>query len=226
MPRCCVFCGTECVPAELFCCSDCAADLPWNEHQCLRCAEPLAPATVANVECGRCQQRPPPYIAAATPLVYMFPVDAAIKRMKFHRGLEYVPAFTPMLEAMLAKLPADIDALLPMPLHWRRHALRGFNQAAELCRPLSRRIGLPMLVNAQRVRFTPYQSGLDASQRRINLRAAFAIRGRLKARHVLIVDDVITTGETSRALAATLLQAGVGRVSVLAVARAGRVSPD
>ena len=121
----------------------------------------------------------------------------------------------------MANLPADIDALLPVPLHWWRHATRGFNQADELCRILQKNHKLPLIRNVTRVRATPYQSGLDARSRRRNLRSAFAARGQINARHVLIVDDVITTGETCRQLAKVLRKNGAEKVSVLAIARAG-----
>ncbi|MCH8118030.1 MAG: ComF family protein, partial [Proteobacteria bacterium] len=97
------------------------------------------------MDCADCQQCPPPFIAAATPLRYTFPIDAAIKAMKFRRRLYYVPAFSPMLMKTMACLPKDVDALLAVPLHWRRHATRGFNQAVELCKPLQKLTGLPML---------------------------------------------------------------------------------
>ena len=77
MPRCCVFCGTECDATELFCCTGCALDLPWNDPFCPRCAEPLATALAAHVECAACQREEPPFTAAAAPLLYAFPVDAA-----------------------------------------------------------------------------------------------------------------------------------------------------
>jgi len=219
MPRCCVFCGVECEPFEEHVCRGCAADLPWNENQCPGCAEPQQTMLAAGLHCANCQGAPSPFAAAATPLRYAFPIDAAIKLLKFRRRLDYVPAFGALLAGMLASLPPNIDSLLPVPLHWRRQAVRGFNQADELCRELHRRSGLPVLRNARRVRATPYQSGLDARSRARNLRAAFAVQGSIGAKHVLIVDDVITTGATCRQLTRQLLQTGVPEVSVLALAR-------
>jgi ComF family protein len=173
-----------------------------------------------DICCASCQQEPPPFTSAVAALRYSFPVDAAIKAMKFRRKLCYVPAFVHLLMMSADKLPAGIDALLPVPLHWRRQALRGFNQAAELCGPLRRQTGIEQINNVVRRRPTPYQSGLAARLRRTNLRRAFAMRGKVRARHVLIVDDVITTGETCRELARVLRDAGVEKVSVLAIARA------
>jgi ComF family protein len=220
MPRRCVFCGVSRRHYEAAVCGCCAADLPWIEEQCPTCARPLAAKPADGIPCAGCQQRPPPFAAAVAPLAFEFPVDAAIRLFKFHRRLHYAAAFGDLLCAAAAGLPGDIDALLPVPLHWTRHGVRGFNQAAEICRPLQKATGLPLVRNVIRVRRTPYQSGLGARERRRNLAGAFAIRGRVRARHVLLVDDVITTGETCDQLARLLLAHGVRRVSVLALARA------
>ena len=190
----CAFCGrVQKQPV----CEPCRADLPW-----------LNPAF--DLE---------PFEAARAPLGYAFPVDAAIKRLKFQRRLFYVPAFAMLLRDTIASLPRNIDALLPMPLHWRRQALRGFNQAAEIANAVQAVTGLPLITNVVRSRHTPYQSGLTAAQRRRNLRNAFRARGPIESEHPLIVDDVITTGSTSRQLAQVLFAAGVPAASVLAIAR-------
>lgn len=219
MPRCCVFCGVECEAFEASCCRGCAGDLPWNNNACPGCAESQQTPLVDGLRCASCQATPLPCVAMAAPLRYGFPIDAAIKFLKFQRRLEYLPAFGTILAAALLKLPADIDALIPVPLHWRRQALRGFNQADELCRELQQRCELPIVRNARRRRATSSQSGLDARARARNLQGAFAISGQVLARHPLIVDDVVTTGATCRELTNELLRSGVPQVSVLALAR-------
>lgn len=219
MPRCCVFCGAVCQPHEDYICRGCTRDLPWNDSQCPTCARPQKTPLVADLSCASCQVAPPPFTAAAAPFRYAFPIDAAIKLLKFRRRLEYSPAFGAMMAGMLTALPADIDSLLPVPLHWRRQAGRGFNQADEICRELRRRSGLPVIRNAHRVRATPYQSGLDAVARARNLNGAFVVQGDIVAKHILVIDDVITTGTTCRQLAEELLRAGVPKISVLALAR-------
>jgi len=175
-------------------------DLPWRVPLC---ATDHSPLTVI-----------------AAPLEYAFPIDAALKLLKFQRRCDYVPVFAELLWQLVGELPGDIDALLPMPLHWRRQAMRGFNQAFELSRVLQKRSGLPLLPGIRRVRATAFQSGLDAADRRHNLRNAFRAREPVVAKHVLIVDDVITTGETCTRLAAVVIAAGAEKVSALAVARA------
>ena len=213
-PDACVLCGAAGAPRGF--CASCDRDLPRLDSACARCAVPLAP----GAECPDCARSPPPFAAARAALAYTFPVDAALKALKFRRQLHYVPAFAGLLEPLLSEAFPAADALVPVPLHRWRHATRGFNQARELCRPLARRSGLPILGTAHRIRRTRPQAGLDAPARRRNLKQAFAIRGRLTCRHPVIVDDVMTTGETCRHLAHALLEAGADSVSVLAVARA------
>ena len=219
-PKCCVFCGTARRHYEPAICAGCEGDLPWIREQCPGCARSLTTRPAAGVRCAECQERPTPFDVAAAPLAYEFPVDAAIRLFKFQRKLHYATAFGELLCKAAANLSSDIDALLPVPLHWTRHGVRGFNQAAEICRPLRKSSGLPVLRNAVRIRRTPYQSGLGARERRRNLSGAFAVRGTVGAQHVLLIDDVITTGETCALLARELLAHGARRVSVLAIARA------
>lgn len=200
MPQRCVFCATRCHSFEPAICTGCMADLPWRTQLC--------------------DTSSPPFAVCAAPLEYAFPIDAALKALKFRRRLDYVPALAELLWRVRDELPGDIDSLLPVPLHWRRHAMRGFNQATELCRVLRQRCDIPILHDVRRVRATSFQSGLDADARRRNLRQAFASGGHIAAQHVLIIDDVITTGETCRQLAKVAIKAGAKKVSVLAVARA------
>ena len=154
------------------------------------------------------------------PVAYAFPIDAAIKALKFRRRLFYAPAFSELLCAAATGLPDDIDAVLPVPLHWRRRWFRGFNQAEVIARPVAKCLGVPLLRKVHRKRATPFQSGLTARERAKNLRSAFVVRGALPFQHVLIVDDVITTGTTVRQLASVVKHAGVKKVSALALARA------
>jgi len=200
MPLCCVFCGTRSLPPERYVCCACGAELPGLESP---------PPGVSS-----------PFVVEAAPFAWAFPVDAAIKALKFKRKLYYAPALAELLFKTCRHLPDDIDAVLPVPLHWRRRAFRGFNQAEEIARPVARQLGLPLVHNVARCKATTFQSGLSARQRVRNLRKAFVVRGRLPYVHVLIVDDVITTGVTIRQVAAALRAAGVGRLSAIAVARA------
>jgi len=173
-----------------------------------------------GVDCVACQSLRPPFKKARAPLIFDFPVDAVIKAIKFRRQLWYVPAFAELLRCTIESEFAQVDALVPVPLHRWRQMTRGFNQAMELCRPLQQATGLPIVTQVARIRATSAQTGLRAAERKINLRDAFAVSGKLTSRHPLIVDDVITTGETCSQLAMELRRSGARSVSVLTVARA------
>lgn len=198
MPLRCAFCGTRTRAEERAVCDGCHDDLPW-----MRTMVPTDPFHVA-----------------LTPLAYEFPVDAAITALKFRRRLWYGPALAQLACRHIDALPGDIDAVLPVPLHWRRQWRRGFNQAREIARPVARQLGVPLIGGVCRVRATRPQSELSAGERRRNVQGAFVARGRCRARHVLVVDDVITTGATIGQLARAVLGSGARKVSALAVARA------
>lgn len=200
MPLRCVFCGTRTHDGERFVCDGCLADLPW-------CDPPVSFAQ-------------PGLERVVTPLAYAFPVDAAIQAFKFRRQLYYGPAFAQLIGRARRYLPDDVDTLLPVPLHWRRKWWRGFNQALEIAGPLGRSLGLPLIHPVRRRRATAPQSGLSATRRTSNMRGAFELRRPLRYRHVMIVDDVITTGSTIAQVAEVLMSAGVQKVSAVAVARA------
>lgn len=214
----CVLCDQRADSGRI--CEACRRILPWNDTYCECCGQPMLAGQPPGVLCAACQSTRPSFECARAPLIYDFPVDAVIKAVKFKRQLWYVPAFADLLLSTLKNEFAGVDALVPVPLHRWRQMTRGFNQATELCRPLHKATGLPILTEAARIRATSTQTGLNAAERKRNLRNAFAVPGKLKSRYPLIVDDVITTGETCSQLAMTLVEAGAESVSVLTVARA------
>jgi ComF family protein len=116
------------------------------------------------------------------------------------------------------------DAIVPMPLHWRRRLRRGFNQSEILARLLARQRRIPMLDAVQRVRPTATQAGLTNSYRRKNVAGAFRVsrKSRVAGKHILLVDDVMTTGSTGTACAAALKRAGARSVTLLTLARVDR----
>jgi ComF family protein len=114
------------------------------------------------------------------------------------------------------------DVIVPVPLHPDRLRERGYNQAALLARELERRVGLPVRESVlSRVRYTRSQMELDAEARRRNVQGAFRCAdGRVRGQHVLLVDDVCTTGATIAACADALRAGGAARVEALTLARA------
>ncbi|WP_421864362.1 ComF family protein [Motiliproteus sp.] len=115
--------------------------------------------------------------------------------------------------------------LIPVPLHPKRRLVRGFDQAAELARKLGSALSLPVDNRSCSRRLdTPQQQGLDAKQRRRNLRHAFHVDAQLLHRqgstqHIALIDDVMTTGSTAQALSVKLKRAGVQQIDLWCLAR-------
>lgn len=216
-PTLCAFCGITCEDRSI--CRQCGDVLPWLRIVCERCGQSLPARQPEGVLCADCQAKLPAFAKARAPCTYDFPLDAALKGLKFKRKLWYVPALAGILLPVLEQEFSECDTLVPVPLHRNRHALRGFNQATELCRPLRRATGLPIFRHVYRRKATPPQAGLTAAERAKNVRNAFISKGRLRNSYPLIIDDVITTGSTCAQLATTLLHAGAEKVGVLTVAR-------
>lgn len=178
--------------------------------------------------CGKCLRRPPAFAAAWAPYRYQAPLDLLELRFKFAGSLAAGAALAELLIAQtcVMQLPVLGEAPAPLmacvPLHSRRLRQRGYNQALELARPLARALRLRLLPHLLgRTRATVAQTGLDARQRRSNLRGAFAVRSGVRLPdHVILVDDVMTTGATLHECARVLRRAGVARVDVWALARA------
>ncbi|MEM8681869.1 MAG: phosphoribosyltransferase family protein [Pseudomonadota bacterium] len=154
---------------------------------------------------------------------YAYPVDAAIRAFKFRYVESRLPSLSALMLLGIPHLPTDIDAVVAMPMHWRRRVERGFNQAALLAAPLARELGVPMLTGVSKTRHTRPQSSLSVRERRRNLAGAFACARSVDARHVLIVDDVLTSGQSAGHLTHALRAAGAQAVSVLVIARASQV---
>jgi ComF family protein len=124
-------------------------------------------------------------------------------------------------------LPEEVeryDAVVPMPLHWRRRWRRGFNQSEILARLLAKERGVRMLDVVKRVRPTAVQAGLTNSNRRKNVAGAFRVfrKTQVAGKRILLIDDVLTTGATAAACASALKRAGASSVTLLTLARVDR----
>lgn len=146
-------------------------------------------------------------------------VRDALHAFKYHHMRAMAQPLASIAAQGLPSLLPHPDAVLcPVPLHWARHALRGFNQAEEIARVLSDG-RLPLRRLLRRRHATGHQVGRNAMERRHALRAAFAPRGAVP-RHVILVDDVVTTGATLSACATALRAAGATMVQAIVVALA------
>jgi ComF family protein len=196
-------------------------------HRCLQCAVPLPNLTAATAaRCGACLRQPPSFDATIVAADYVPPIDRLVLALKFGNQLALAPLFARILRDALSQerqLPSPM-LLTAVPLGRQRLAERGFNQALEIARPLSRALGFALDPNlVARLRDTQAQALLHPDERHKNIRHAFVVPDdavvRVQGRHIGVVDDVITTGETLNELAATLKRFGATSVTNFVFAR-------
>ncbi|MEJ2309245.1 MAG: ComF family protein [Gammaproteobacteria bacterium] len=219
-PGICLVCGRNSGSGRDLC-HACAGELPRNTSPCRCCALPLPAGPGPGTLCGACQKSAPPYTRVTAPWLYEGHVRTLHHAFKFERKLAAGRLLSELLADTIETAgEARPQLLIPVPLHPSRVRERGFNQAAELARTLSRRLDIPTdPFCMQRHKATAPQSGLNRQQRSRNIRNAFAIQGRLEVAHVALVDDVMTTGMTIEQAAKTLQRCGVGRIDAWVVAR-------
>lgn len=216
----CLLCEAGSGPQPL--CHDCHQDLPWNINHCPACALPLGGGGL----CAACTATTPRQSLTVAPLRYEFPVDHLVAGLKYHRRLEHAPLLGQLLlEAIIAQGRPAPDLLLPVPLHPLRLAERGYNQALEIARPLSRHFRQPLEIRLlQRTRATAAQMSLDAAARARNPQGAFRVNEkRLQelgpVRRIAVIDDVMTTGATLGEISRLLAASGTTDIEFWVVAR-------
>lgn len=150
---------------------------------------------------------------------YGGPVAKAIQRFKYEGRSELGAALGCMMAEDASHWARRVDAIVPVPLHWRRRRARGYDQAALLARAMAKSLGVPArLRGLRRLRNTPSQVDLPYAERQRNIAGAFAAWRLGGARRVLVVDDVRTTGATLRAASKALDAAGVSEVRTFVLA--------
>jgi ComF family protein len=174
--------------------------------------------------CGRCRQRLPRFSYARSATRYGEVARQALHAFKFGGRRALAAPLGDLLAGLRDTLPIQPpDLLVPVPLHPRRERERGFNQSWLLARRVARAWSVRGRADVlERIVATPPQTELSAEARRDNVRGAFAVRRPelVAGRHVVLVDDVFTTGSTATACALCLRKAGASVVGVLTVARA------
>lgn len=212
LPEACLLCAG--IATERSLCSACYQSLPWlSAERCPQCALPVPGGAI----CGACRRDAPRYARSSAAFAYAWPLAALIQQYKYAGNLALA---TLLAEAMLDRLGEKADLIIPMPLTLARLRSRGFNQALELARVVSRRTGIPLAPHAcRRVRDGTPQALLPWSERARNVRGAFVCDANLAGKRVAVIDDVMTTGATLNELARNLLRAGALEVCGWMVAR-------
>jgi len=200
-------------------CPACRDALPWNACACRACALPLL--SPQQGVCAACLTDAPPFDRAWTAFRYETPVRQQIVGLKFRGTLAPAHVLGRLMAERLARRAEPLpEVLIPVPLHAARLRRRGYNQALEFGRELSRRLSLPLAPRAAaRTRPTREQTDLTAAERRRNLRGAFSVGDAVRGKHIALLDDVITTGATLGELARAARKAGARRIEAWAVAR-------
>jgi ComF family protein len=167
---------------------------------------------------------PPAFARARAAVRYDEIASALVHSLKYGDRLDLAPTMGRWMAQAGRELTSGADALVPVPLHWRRLWARRFNQAATLARAVAQASGVPVVDDAlKRQRATPQQVGLRRADRATNVQGAFAVpeerRAAVTGRRLVLVDDVLTSGATIDACARALLRAGASQVDVLVFAR-------
>lgn len=206
-------------------CPRCAAALPWLTSCCPRCSRPVrqqAPPQEQEDGCPSCRACRLAFTHCCVLGSYLGSLRQTLQRFKYGGEKSLAVPLGRLLASRLSTmfwLPA-VDVLTAVPLAPPRLRARGYNQAALLAGTLSRELGIPGLTLLERVRDTASQTGLDRRQRWENMQGAFhCLKTDPEGKHILLVDDILTSGATAHAAALALKAAGASAVSVTAVAR-------
>ncbi len=226
-PGCCHLCGRHIPQVEQVFCETCRRELLTDPFPtCPHCAASIGPYALTAGGCVLCRKAGFPFKQALRlgPYLKEGPLREVVVRMKRPAGEFLARLIIRMwLERDRARFEAlSVDAVVPVPSHWRRRMWRGYDPIATLARELAEQLQRPCELGwLYRVRHTPRQVGLSLADRQTNVHNAFAVKNgvSLKGRSILLVDDVMTTGATLREAARPLVRAGAVQVVVAVLAR-------
>lgn len=208
-------------------CSACLNDLPWHpKTSCPQCGLASSGTGLNRTVCGTCINASPDFDATYAVFLYQFPIDAMMQRYKYGNSLNIGNTFGQFLSSriLLESHTKSIDLIIPMPMHPQRLKERGFNQALEIAKMLTKNLKENLdFKSVIRQTLTPPQASLPLKERVKNIKGAFKVQGdrlnQFKGKRIAIVDDVMTSGASLNELAKTLKQAGATHVECWVIAR-------
>lgn len=217
----CLLCHCPLDEARFFgLCSSCRHSLPLlpADDICQRCALPVS---AGQPLCGHCLRQPPFFDASICAMAYQDSAITLVHRLKQHHDRAICRLLAELLTSSIGTGHATVDTIIAAPMHWRRNLAHGGNHSRLLAQAVARQLACVMDHHSLvKIRHTPPQRGLNARQRHRNLHNAFAVRRPVAGRHVMVIDDVMTTTSTMNEIARTLKQAGAASVTAVAAARA------
>jgi ComF family protein len=242
LPSDCSLCGSPLPRLSLVpICDACWADFPpMAGSACVRCSDSVDRLSASNTDglCRACRLAPPSFSRAVAYGLYEGRLKAAIHALKYDRLHPAAQRLGRMLAQAIAQLAGEAPAellVVPVPLHGSKYAERGFNQARALAKHALDALAVShpqwrltlAASTLMRQRATESQSGLSPRQRRLNVRGAFVVAdpAKVAGKHILLIDDILTTGATARAASLALRRAGASSVWVASLARAHRAFP-
>lgn len=226
-PHNCILCKTD-SNQNLDLCADCAKDLPYRESVCPRCGEIIENNAAINIaRCGSCLNEELPYQCVCAPFHYQDSVAKLIVDLKFNQKLLYAKLLGTLMASFLENHYIGKEKpqlIIPVPLHEKRLKERGFNQALEIARPISKRLRIPIdKYNCLRIKNTVAQSSLKLKERKQNVKKAFFIKKSLNVQYVAIIDDVMTTGNTVKELSQILKNSGIMSVDIWCLTKTANI---
>ncbi len=219
LPPRCILCGEKGMENRDLC-EMCYSELPKNTPRCYQCASHFISSNSIGL-CPNCLTNSPAFDETFAPFLHHRAIRYLILQLKFHQHYPSARLLGNLMADYLQKTVELPDCIIPVPLHKNRYRERGFNQSIEIARVISQRLNLPLDIHSCiRHRDTAHQVGLTGEERHDNIKNAFSISPTFKAKHVAIIDDVMTTGSTVHELAFALKTAGCHRVQIWVCAKA------
>lgn len=220
MPPTCILCGNNGYNSQDIC-KYCFLGLIKNNHRCYQCASIFTTPNPTPQLCGDCIRQPPFFDNTYAPFIYCGVLRYLITTLKFNNHYKNARLIGYLLANYLSQTAQLPEIIIPIPLHKKRLRERGFNQSTEIAKSLASHLNIPVdNQSCIRIRNTPHQTHVSAKQRHHNIKNAFALTQPIKAQHVAIIDDVMTTGATVNELAKVLKKSQVQRVDIWICARA------
>jgi ComF family protein len=189
---------------------------------CGRCGSGLPAGQIVRENCPSCPATLGRFESVIRLGSYAEPLRSVVRGMKYHRQEALRRRLGSLLAAAVrTRAPKPPDLVLSVPMHWRRRLSRGYDHARVLAVTLASELQLPLGHELIRTRYTPPQAHLSRSVRLQNVRGSFDVQGKitLAGAHVLLVDDVTTTGATADEASRVLLKAGVSSVTLAVIAK-------
>ncbi len=213
----CVCCGYH-APHKFGFCLGCYRDLPHIKTPCLQCGLALQ-----NNNLCTCKAEDWPFLACLSAFEYQFPINELIFQYKSQTRLTLCDSFAQALIAQVKKQQLPLpQVLMPVPLHHHKLKQRGFNQSLEVAKIIGKSLNIPIdYQSLQSTQQSLQQKTLNKQQRMSNINEQFSLTKSLTMTHIALIDDVITTGATTKALAYLLRQQGATQIQAWSIARTG-----